>query len=129
MRTLILALVLVAPGLSACTTGQPGEGPSRQQDILTAEELSRFPELKTAGDAIQRLRPGWLQPRGTLSLQRASPEYPEVVVDGLHVGGLEHLRTIWTQSIEEMRFLSSGDATSRYGIGFPAGVIEVRTKA
>jgi len=33
-----------------------------------------------------------------------------------------------TGNIETMRYLSAADATTKYGTGFPGGVIEVTTR-
>ncbi len=51
-----------------------------------------------------------------------------VFVDGTEVGGIEELRQIQSNTVEEIRYLSGTDAQTKYGPRFPAGVIEVTLK-
>jgi hypothetical protein len=43
-------------------------------------------------------------------------------------GGLDVLEGLYVREIQEMRFLSASDATTRYGTGYPGGIIEVVTR-
>lgn len=115
-----LALALVV-GVAGCASGGGGSGggggsPNR----LTADDLQPVVQLN-AYQAIQRLRGRWLQARGGM--------YATVFVDGTQrFGGLEALRSIMTADVEEMRYLSSSDATTRYGTGHEGGAILLTTK-
>ena len=51
-----------------------------------------------------------------------------VFVDGTEMGGIEELRQIQSNTVEEIRYLSGSDAQTKYGPRFPAGVIEVTLK-
>lgn len=51
-----------------------------------------------------------------------------VFVDGTEMGGLDELRQIPTNTIEEIRYLTGSDAGMKFGPRFPAGVIEVTLK-
>ena len=51
-----------------------------------------------------------------------------VFVDGSEAGGVEELRQIQSNTVEEIRYLSGTDAQTKYGPRFPAGVIEVTLK-
>ncbi len=51
-----------------------------------------------------------------------------VFVDGTEVGGIEELRQLQSNTVEEIRYLSGTDAQTKYGPRFPAGVIEVTLK-
>ena len=51
--------------------------------------------------------------------------YPEVFVDGRHFGPVESLAQFGTDNIQEIRFISGPDATTRHGTGFPGGIIEI----
>jgi hypothetical protein len=73
-------------------------------------------------DALQRLRPGFLRARSTGSNTNA---YPVVYVDGMRRGGIDFLRSISSNSVQEVRYLSAIDATTRYGLNIEAGVIQV----
>lgn len=114
LRLLPLAILLVLAGCS--TTGSSSSRVAG--DTLTEEHLAEYSD-QSALDAIRRLKPTWLRRRGGS---------PEVVVDGVHRGGTDVLRQIAVQEVDEIQYLSSGDATMRYGTGFPYGAIQVRTK-
>jgi hypothetical protein len=121
----LLAAVMAAP---ACTTTGQGGSSGRQRNLITLEELEPFQQL-TAFDAIQQLRPRWLQARRAVNVRGSGQVYPKVAVDGMPRGELGDLRTISGHTIREIRFLNSADATTRYGTGYAAGVIEIRTKS
>ena len=51
-----------------------------------------------------------------------------VFIDGTEAGGIDELRQIQSNTVEEIRYLSGTDAQTKYGPRFPAGVIEVTLK-
>ena len=53
---------------------------------------------------------------------------PVVFVDGMELGTVFELRSIPARDVHEIRFLTSSEATYRYGDGYMAGVIQVTTK-
>jgi hypothetical protein len=127
MRILILALALAMLGPAACVTTSTGESTGRQRNLITLEELEPFQQF-TAYYAIRQLRPNWLQGRGALSVSDPRDVTPKVAVDGMPRGELGQLRTISAHLIKEIRFLTSADATTRYGTGYAGGVIEIITR-
>src|SRR5207245_7290073 len=63
MRTVALAV------LSVCVAALAGRSPlaaQRRSNVLTGEEIQRA-NVGSAYDAVQTLRPSWLQPRGELN--------------------------------------------------------------
>ncbi len=120
-RNLLVLAFGLAVGLAGCASGggsggSRGGGPNR----LTASDLEPVQQLD-AYQAIQRLRPRWLRTRGG--------NYAAVFVDGTErPGGLDVLRSIRVAEVEEMRYMSSTDATTRYGTGYDGGVILITTK-
>ena len=76
----------------------------------------------SAYQAVEILRPRWLQPRGTPTY---GSSYARVVVDRTFRRELADLYRMSTDNIETMRYLSASDATIRYGTGYIGGVIEV----
>ena len=125
--TLTLALALATAG---CASGGAGAGaatPSRtSRSAITREEMGERQSLDVY-TVVEQLRPNWLRTRG-----QATPgggvRVVQVVVDGsLQPGGVEVLRTLRASQVEEIRFLSGQDATTRYGLDVEAGVIVVTT--
>ena len=51
-----------------------------------------------------------------------------VYVDRQRYGRIHTLRDIPVASIEEIRFLNVGEATSEFGMGHPHGAIQIITK-
>lgn len=77
----------------------------------------------SAYEAIQRLRPTWLQ-------SRSGQVGPQVHVDGRPVaGGLQMLTSIRSTDCRELRFRNGRDATTLYGTNYSNGVIEVTTRS
>lgn len=118
---LILLLGAVA-GLNACASSGGGgsDGPRRDANLITAEELAEYTTL-TAHDVIRRLRPRWLRARGGGA--------PQLIMDGARMGSLEGLSTISVADVESLRYMSAADATMRFGTNFPNGAIEVVSRA
>jgi hypothetical protein len=120
---LLVPFLALALGLTGCASAGAGggdSGPRRTANRIILEELEPVQQLD-AYDAIRRLRPQWLNSRGGSS--------PQVLVDGTRQpGGLESLRSIRSSEIQEMRYMSSSDATTRFGTGFDGGAILVTTR-
>jgi outer membrane cobalamin receptor len=123
MRPLIL--LFIACTLAACASS--GTRPTRSGDVITAEEIEGA-SVSTAYDAVARLRPAFLRGRGQSSIQNPGSDLPIVYVNGLRSGPIDYLRNIPAQDVQEIRFVSATDATTRYGTGHTGGVIEVITR-
>ena len=99
----------------------------RRANSLTAEEIAaENANTGTAYDAIARLRPNWLIPRG-VAVQGS--EYAVVFVEGQQHGELSSLRSIPAHHVAEARYYDITQAGARFGIrGGTGGVIDVRMK-
>lgn len=119
-----LAVVAILVTGSACAgRAQPGSAPppTRDHNTLTAEEFSQR-AFYSAYDAVEALRPSWLNLRGPAGAI-------QVYVDDNHLGGLETLRTIRPSSVAVIRHLDGIQGGARYGRGHEQGVILVTTRA
>jgi len=93
----------------------------RRSNVITAEEVERAqPNVGTAYDAVQRLRPRWLaRPREVMHLPRPGHDLQlaqlHVYLDDVDVGGVDYLKTIPAERVFELRWLSANQAASRYG--------------
>lgn len=120
---LILTVLLAsscAPAMRA--PDNEGEEPRSSSTRLIRVDLMESGETNLL-DAIDRLRPRWLQVRSRTSVQGAIP----IVVyrDNARIGGIEVLRSMRIEGIQEVRFVNATDATTRWGMGVGSGVIEV----
>ena len=113
--------------LVACASGPSSGEPSRNRDLITAGEIEDLP-VTSARDLVERLRPAWLRARGPASMGSGRPEYPVVYIDQVHSGGLEALNRVSSLVIEEIRFISARDATTRFGMNHGGGAIMVKIR-
>jgi hypothetical protein len=134
MRRIVIATLVLGAAVSACskpaTQADPTATPRSSPNLITRDEITST-TMENAYDAIQRLRPAFLRPRsiaGTAQTANGSQaqSYAVVFIDGLRKGGLEYLRAIPTREVAEVRYLNATDATTRYGMNVPAGVIDVK---
>jgi len=86
-------------------------------------------ETNTANvyDAIRRLRSDWLRIRGATSTREGGGGIV-VYVDGVRAGGVDRLEQITLTQVVKVRYVGPSDATTRWGTGHSAGVIEVLTR-
>lgn len=127
MRFNVLITILMIPYLLACyacsATKEPYgySVPSSRNYIFKAEiEIST---AINAFDLIESLRPHWLEGRGIKSVRNRTAALPVAYVDGQRLGDILSLTTIPVYNIVEIQFISSGDATIRFGIGHSGGAI------
>ena len=125
MRTAIFhpALALL---LSACAARTPSAArvlPDR--NVITQQEILEH-RFETVYDAIQALRPIWLQTRGTNYLTQ-NPTQVQVYLDNNHLGGISTLSTISLGSVVYIRHYDGVAATARWGLDHGEGAIYVST--
>ncbi len=124
-----LALVAAAVSLTAgCASagGSPARSTGGSRNVIVAAELEGggFDNLR---DAVRRLRPAWLRPRG--STGTTIPGELPVYMDNVRAGDMERLTSIPVELVKEVRFLDPREATFRWGTGHTRGAIEVISKA
>lgn len=125
-RRFAMALIFAA-GCAAPSV--PGGEPAStgSSDVLTRLELSTVEDLN-ALEAVRRLRPNWLRYRGRSVLTGPGREGLRIYLDGAFFGDGEALSRLQPQSLEELRFLDSRQATLRFGTGHTVGAILARTR-
>jgi hypothetical protein len=102
----------------------------RRPDVITRAEIEQVRnEARNAYDVVSRLRAHFLKNRvrGDNIGQANWGKGPQVVLDDSPYGGLENLRNIEIDAIEEIRYLSGPDAAVRFGPDFHGGAILVFT--
>jgi hypothetical protein len=112
--------------ISGCALRPPSR-PVSDWYIITARELSTA-TFGSSYDAVARLRPSFLAPRGRSSVSMRLPTQPSVFIDGVLMGGVQVLHEIPADHVALIRYFSAKEATTKLGIAHPAGIIEVTTK-
>jgi len=127
-----LVYSLAAAALMGCATTGANPGVARQSaSVLTAEEIeSAHADATTAYDAIARLRPNWLAPKGpTSGYYNANTDRATVFLDGQPLGDLNTLRNIAAYNVGSAHYYDVTQAGAKFGIrGGASGVIEVLSK-
>lgn len=113
--------------LAACATAGGGGGTRRgSADVLTVAEMEPW-AAQDLYVVIQRLRPRWLQARKGMNLAGTYPV--SIIVDeARQEGGPELLKGFRAGDVEEARFLSANDATTKYGLAMMSGAIVITTR-
>lgn len=122
--SLFLLVCLVA------STGCASSGGAEDQNanVLTREDMSVAPGSNLY-DAVNRLRPRWLQTRGPMALETA----PQILVylNRSYLGGLDQLREFIASDVDRVRYMDGSRASATLS-GYPtdvpiAGAIIVET--
>ena len=123
---LVAAAVSLTVGCASAGGGQAGSSRG-SRSLIVAEELDggAFDNLR---DAVRRLRPAWLRPRGSTGTANQTSSLP-VYIDNVRSGDITRLEAIPVELVSEVRFLEPRDATFRWGTGHTRGAIEVIMKA
>jgi hypothetical protein len=115
-----------ALGASACAFHHSGA--AVDNNAITEAEIDSV-HATSAYDAVRKLRPRFLEPRGRMSLDpQAPPAQPNVYVDNQYYGDISSLRTISAAVVEVIKFYNASEAQYAFGRGNMAGVISVLTK-
>lgn len=106
---------------NATSQGQPGRSNGNQ---LSRAELAAA-NATNVYDAIAKLRPEWLTTRGPTSATDATPAAVDVYMNGTLLGKADYLRDVRLLDISAVRYWDAGQASARFGMGHPRGVIEL----
>ena len=135
IRSFRLIAALVVAAAPGCAASSAASGTSQQSssrrgspDRITQDELATI-DVQNALQAVQRLRPSFLQNRGGASSSiTQGPQDVVVYVDQTRMGGPQTLAQIPITDVKEIQHLSGTDATQRYGTGHGSGAIIVIRK-
>ena len=124
-----MSLVSIIAVLTACaSTGTPAPTSASTSNVISRAELDAAGSA-TVYDVIVRLRPNYLRSRGPTSVVNTSAHTVAVVFVGeTEYGDLESLRRFPATRIEEVRYYSGPEATTKFGSAFGAGVIALKPR-
>jgi hypothetical protein len=122
-----LAGMVAVIGCASSPSRPDGTTPLRKGNVLTAEEIAdAHADVNSAYDAVQRLRPNWLAPRGTMSSSTTGSNYAQVFVNDQFVGDIAALKNINAYQVGDVRYYDPSQAGGRFGIRAGTnGAIEV----
>lgn len=103
-------------GVACHSVARPADDPQpgAPNAVITNEELNQYGLLGgTAYEAVLRLRPGFLIDR--TAGRRASSQLIQVSVNGGQFSGISGLNTIPASTVAEIRYLTVGEASQRFG--------------
>lgn len=138
--SIVIASFALVAGCASASGGAGGKNVDR--NLITAEEL-RGSSATNAYDAIARLRPQFLRTRGTIPTggmtsrndagstqqgQLGGTVQIAVYLDDTVVGSVDALKQIEISAVQEIRYYSAADATTKWGTGNSAGAIQVITR-
>ncbi len=125
-------VMVLALFVSACGGGSMQGGNAElaaesggSSTLIVRAQLAQY-SGQTAMDVVRQFNRRWL--RQTRGDGVAGPQNARVVVNGGPGSTLDELRRIRADDVESMRFLSSNEATRKYGPGFEGGAIEVTSR-
>ena len=119
-----ILIMAAAAGLAPA----PAEAQARKRDVLTREELMA-PDQKDLDllQIVRRLRPHFLAPpRGVRSIANGAPAPVQLYVNDVRRAGLDELRTIKPEDVEEIRYLEPSRAQDIYGLTHSGGAVVVK---
>ena len=118
--TMVFALALAFGVVGCASSGGGSSRPAGSSSTrIVRAELADLTELD-AMQAVNRLRPRWLQSRGGDPVQ--------LYVDGTRRTSSSDLQSLRPSDIEQMQFMSASDATTRVGTGHAGGAIMVTSR-
>jgi len=120
VRPAVLLLLCACAGRTPARTRVPPD-----RSMITQQEILEH-KFETLYDAIEALRPAWLQTRGTNSLTQ-TPTQVQVYLDNNHLGGIDQLSTINLSSVVYVKHYTGLEATARWGLDHGEGAIFVST--
>jgi hypothetical protein len=123
-RALFVALFTIAPATGCVSAPSQGALAPSSGSRLTRTQLASA-NSDNLFDAIAKLRPEWLSSRGPTSVADATPTSVSVFMNGNMLGKADYLKQVALLDVTEVRYWDSGQASARFGMGHPRGVIEI----
>jgi hypothetical protein len=125
MAVIALATTCALAGCASAATHSSGShGRSTQ---LTQDELAST-NSDNLYDALVKLRPEWLSSRGPSSVTDATPTSVDVFMNNTLLGKADYLHQVRLLDVSAVRYWDAGQASARFGMGHPRGVIELTRK-
>lgn len=128
MRITSILRLIVACLLAACVTTQMQKAGEHGDNAFLTQAQLLSANSDNLYDAINKLRPEWFTTRGPSSITDPSLSSVSIFMNGALLGKAEYLRQVRILDVTEAKFWNAGQASARFGMGHPRGVIELRRK-
>ncbi|MES2176261.1 MAG: hypothetical protein V4550_00240 [Gemmatimonadota bacterium] len=125
-RQMMVAVLIGVPACAPVTMAGKGEPVGRNSDVLTIAEM-RGTDATDLYQAITRLRPMFLNRGRDFSAFRPNVSLVTVFLDNARLGSIESLRSIPVEYVKSVQYLSSSEATIRWGTNHTGSVILLTT--
>jgi hypothetical protein len=118
MRSLLLAAFLASGALAcASNTSRPTSGVPYANDVVTFDELARAGVSATnLYQALERIRPTFVRPRGYGAAARGTASQIDVFVNGGYAGDGSVLLTLHPSHVASIRMERRSQAFVRHGL-------------
>lgn len=127
MRLLRAIRCAAIPVVLAACAPAGAAGPAVQHNVVTAADLAPMPTA-TVYEALSRVRPTFLRSRDVQTWDHPNPDPVHVYVNGSKTEGVDALKQIQADAVQEIRFYEPQDANTHFGTGNNGGVIAVTLK-
>lgn len=130
----VAGLALACGKTAVADESAPNPNPRRTRDAISHDELNQMPALNLY-EVVQRIHPEWLVARnqatvGGRNSQTASGQSGvQVYIDTQRLGNVEMLRQISVNAAASLKYYSSSEAQSRFGVGNTSGAIQIISAA
>jgi len=122
-----LYLFLVAAFFIGCASTRGEKSTKGSRYLITAKEIAES-SANDAYEAIQSLRPGLLNRDQRRSIDWSGQTEVVVYINGIKYGNKESLKTISAMEIAEIKYLTSSEATMRFGSDHAGGAFLIKLK-
>jgi hypothetical protein len=130
MRFPTVVLLTASLGLGAACATTEAERTSTGGNLLEAAEIEAAgPQIRTALDAVELLRPQFLRTRANPTVGGRRVDPVQVYVNGTSWGGPESLSRLRAEEVVRIRYIRPTDAQTRFGMDHGSGAMEVTTTA
>lgn len=125
MRVTRIAALVAAWALVGCANAATTGRADRASRLTLTQQQLAATDSDNLYDAVAKLRPEWLSSRGPTSVSDPTPAVASVFMNGTMLGRADYLREMRVLDVTEVRYWDAGQASARFGMGHPRGVIEV----
>ena len=123
LRSTCTILVAVLVGCASS-----GKGTASPSNVISRLELDAVGSASVY-DAVLRLHPNFLRSRGPTSVVNSSARTVAVVfVNETEYGEIESLQRFPASRVEEVRYYSGPEATTKWGSSYGSGVIALKMR-